>query len=507
MNCHTQTVRPLKTEVMRYGEYSKAGEFAYDRPFLWGSKRTGPDLARIGLRWPVAKLHYAHFEDPRSFAAKSNMPSYGWLKEYALKPASVQKHMDALGLTYNDEDINALDGKNELDALVAYMLWLGHAVKPDAAAASGLGAGAALFLDNCSGCHGAEGEGGFAPSLQDDVWLGKQGDISDERLIEIFTKGTDNGMPPYESAFTDGQVQDIVGHLRSLGMGAKQEKPTKGAEVFASNCAGCHKPDGTGGFGPNLTDNVWLGTEGDVSDERLIEIISKGTGKGMPPFAGAIPDEDISALVEHIRSIGAGGAPEASAAPEPDVPDVPEAPKVIKVPKVTEVPKVSGADIFAKKCAGCHKPDGTGGFGPNLTDNVWLGTEGDVPDERIIEIISKGTGKGMPSFAGAIPDEGISALVGHIRSIGTGGASEAAMPKVSGASVFAKKCAGCHKPDASGGFGPSLLDNVWFGKEGDITKDRLQEIVTKGTGRGMPPFGEVLDHDEMDAVVAFIMSL
>src|SRR5512136_1844963 len=74
-NCHTQTVRPLKTEVMRYGEYSKAGEFAYDHPFLWGSKRTGPDLARIGGKYPDG-WHYYHFEDPQSMFPKSNMPRY-----------------------------------------------------------------------------------------------------------------------------------------------------------------------------------------------------------------------------------------------------------------------------------------------------------------------------------------------------------------------------------------------------------------------------------------------
>ena len=389
MNCHTQTVRPLKTEVMRYGEYSKAGEFAYDRPFLWGSKRTGPDLARIGLRWPVAKLHYSHFEDPQSFAEKSNMPSYGWLKEHALKPDSILAHMDAQGFSYTDEDIKALGGKNELDALVSYMLWLGHAVKPASAAAADVGAGAALFSDNCSGCHGAEGEGGFGPSLQDKVWLGKEGDISDERLIEIFIKGTDNGMPPYEGAFTDEQVQDLLNHILVLGGGGEKTKtPSKGAQVFAGKCAGCHKPDGSGGFGPNLTDNVWLGKEGDVPDERLLEIISKGTGKGMPPFGGAIPDEDIKAVVDHIRSIGPGASS-----------------------------KVSGASVYADKCAGCHKPDASGGFGPSLLDNVWLGKEGDITGDRLEEIVSKGTGKGMPPFGDVLSNDELDAVVDFIKSL------------------------------------------------------------------------------------------
>ena len=397
MNCHTQTVRPLKTEVMRYGEYSKAGEFAYDRPFLWGSKRTGPDLARIGLRWSVAKLHYDHFEDPRAFAEKSNMPSYGWLKDYALKPASVRARMDAQGFTYTDDDIKALRGKSDLDALVAYMLWLGHAVKPASVMAS---PGAALFADNCTGCHGADGEGGFGPSLQDKVWLGKEGDIPDEALMEIFLMGTDNGMPPFEGAFTDEQVRDIVDHMRSLEGGGKQVKPTKGAQVFASRCAGCHKPDGSGDIGANLTDNVWLGKEGDISDERIREIISKGTGKGMPSWAGVITDEDINELVRHIRSINTGSSGSTSG---------PGA----TLPKA----KVSGASVFADKCAGCHKPDGSGGFGPSLLDNVWLGQEGEITEDRLEDIVSKGTGKGMPTFGDILSPDELDAVVSYVMGL------------------------------------------------------------------------------------------
>jgi cytochrome c oxidase cbb3-type subunit 2 len=138
--CHTQTVRPLKTEVMRYGEYSKAGEFAYDHPFLWGSKRTGPDLARIGGKYPDA-WHYAHFENPQQFLPESNMPAYAWLKKNKLDVQDVADHMKALDFPYTPEEINALNGKNEMDALVAYMQVIGAAVtkkaepKPQAAAA------------------------------------------------------------------------------------------------------------------------------------------------------------------------------------------------------------------------------------------------------------------------------------------------------------------------------------------------------------------------------------
>ena len=81
-------VRPLRTEVMRYGDFSKAGEFYYDHPFLWGSKRTGPDLARIGGKYPDA-WHYRHHEDPQSMFPKSNMPKYSFLKNAKLDPASI----------------------------------------------------------------------------------------------------------------------------------------------------------------------------------------------------------------------------------------------------------------------------------------------------------------------------------------------------------------------------------------------------------------------------------
>jgi len=134
-NCHTQTVRPLKTEVMRYGEYSKAGEFAYDHPFLWGSKRTGPDLARIGGKYPDA-WHYGHFESPQAFFAESNMPSYGWLKDNKIDPHEAESHMKTLEFPYTPDEIKALEGKTEMDALVAYIQVIGIAVTQKASPAA-----------------------------------------------------------------------------------------------------------------------------------------------------------------------------------------------------------------------------------------------------------------------------------------------------------------------------------------------------------------------------------
>jgi cytochrome c oxidase cbb3-type subunit 2 len=126
-NCHTQTVRPLKAEVLRYGEYSKAGEFAYDRPFLWGSKRTGPDLARIGGKYPDA-WHEIHFDNPQSMYAESNMPAYGWIKSNKLNPTCIESHMKANNFPFSPEEIAGLTTKTEMDALVAYMQVIGTAV-------------------------------------------------------------------------------------------------------------------------------------------------------------------------------------------------------------------------------------------------------------------------------------------------------------------------------------------------------------------------------------------
>ena len=133
-NCHSQMIRPFRAETERYGHYSVAGEFSYDRPFLWGSKRTGPDLHRVGGRYSDA-WHYAHLMNPRDVVPESNMPAYPWL-DRPLKDAALQRKMHALNKVglhkYSDEEIAAapaaLEGKTELDAVVAYLQGLGTAI-------------------------------------------------------------------------------------------------------------------------------------------------------------------------------------------------------------------------------------------------------------------------------------------------------------------------------------------------------------------------------------------
>ena len=134
-NCHSQMIRPFRAETERYGEYSKAGEFVYDRPFQWGSKRTGPDLARVGGRYSD-EWHRSHLNNPRDLVPESNMPGYPWLARNSADAGDIEtklKVLRLLGHPYSDADIagarKELDGKTEQDALIAYLQVLGTSLK------------------------------------------------------------------------------------------------------------------------------------------------------------------------------------------------------------------------------------------------------------------------------------------------------------------------------------------------------------------------------------------
>lgn len=238
--CHTQTVRPLQAEVMRYGDYSKAGEFAYDRPFLWGSKRTGPDLARVGGKY-TDKWHYKHFNDPRKIFTGSNMPAYGWLADHQVDPSATETRMKALGYSYTPEEIATLTDKTKLDALVAYMQTLGSAIprKPrppmiakgdknplvnDAAA---MADGKKIYEMNCAACHGIDAKGDIGPDLTDKEWVYVQSPVGDDTVFFIVADGTKKdqefegrkakgGMPSWGEFFGKKKIWSLVSYLRSL---------------------------------------------------------------------------------------------------------------------------------------------------------------------------------------------------------------------------------------------------------------------------------------------------
>ena len=134
-NCHSQMVRPFRAETERYGHYSVAGEFVYDRPFQWGSKRTGPDLARVGGRYND-EWHRIHLTNARDLVPESNMPGYPWLASNKLNPADIQpkmKVLKTLGHPYSDEEIakapDEIKDKTEMDAMIAYLQVLGTSMK------------------------------------------------------------------------------------------------------------------------------------------------------------------------------------------------------------------------------------------------------------------------------------------------------------------------------------------------------------------------------------------
>ena len=135
VGCHSQMIRPFRAETERYGHYSVAGESVWEHPFLWGSKRTGPDLARVGGRYSD-EWHYVHLMDPRAVVPESNMPAYPWLAENVLDGRLTARKMrvfQRFGVPYTDEDIeNAqadVEGHTEMEALIAYLQSLGTALR------------------------------------------------------------------------------------------------------------------------------------------------------------------------------------------------------------------------------------------------------------------------------------------------------------------------------------------------------------------------------------------
>ncbi len=269
MTCHTQTVRPLKSEVVRYkgnraeeptGRYSLAGEFAYDHPFLWGSKRTGPDLAFEGWIKPSAAWQRAHLVNPQSVVARSNMPAYAFLAEEKLDAAEIAAHMRALrrvGVPYGtDAEIagaaKEVEGKTAMDGLVAYLLSLGRAVNrglpelgieltqqnPLAHSVEAVVRGRKLWMDNgCGACHGDEayGQADVAPDLLDESFLGVAGDMSDAAYFAMIKGGSDvkkalkrpgveaGGMQGFAADLSDEEIWAIVSWLRSQKAHEAQE--------------------------------------------------------------------------------------------------------------------------------------------------------------------------------------------------------------------------------------------------------------------------------------------
>jgi cytochrome c oxidase cbb3-type subunit 2 len=263
-NCHTQTVRPLRTEVARYGDYSRPEESAWDRPFLWGSRRTGPDLARLGGRYPDA-WHYRHMANPQAMFSTSNMPAYAWLAKEKLDTSLTAKKVAVLGFGYDAAEVArqlaafretvaapsyasaqvrsqvtpaARQGEiTELDALVAYLQKLGRDLKaaqnsvagaataeaaeaknPYAADRAAEEEGEKIFKENCRSCHGENGAGGFGPKLA--TTSHKYGG-SDADLFASISGGRPGGMPVFLPQLGKDRVWKTVTYIRRLEGGSR----------------------------------------------------------------------------------------------------------------------------------------------------------------------------------------------------------------------------------------------------------------------------------------------
>ena len=223
-NCHSQTVRTLAADVERYGNgggYSKTGEFVYDRPHLWGSRRTGPDLARIGLKYPDPKgaWHRKHMENPQSVVPASNMPAYAFLDK-PLDTTYSERKMKLLKFPYTQADLDELKGKTEMDAIIAYMRKLGSDIpvkKAEAAAQAPMvqknpfndlksikTEAVSIYARDCASCHGDKRQGNLGPAL-------KGSGKTDAELFVIISKGLEsNGMPAFGSSLDEQNIWKLV---------------------------------------------------------------------------------------------------------------------------------------------------------------------------------------------------------------------------------------------------------------------------------------------------------
>lgn len=232
-NCHTQTVRPLKADVLRYGEISQPGESAYERPFLWGSKRTGPDLSRLSGMYSD-DWHKAHLINPQAFYPTSNMPKYPWLETKKIDVEEMKKHADALKIPYTDAEIKELENATELDAMVAYLQKLGshvtntHSVKVDEeafmqintpkTAKIDLDRARVLYDTLCIGCHGETGQKSIDKYTLTSIPFSEiDPNAADGELFVYIANGMEGVMPAHLKIMTQDEIWSLVALVKQIG--------------------------------------------------------------------------------------------------------------------------------------------------------------------------------------------------------------------------------------------------------------------------------------------------
>ncbi|MDH3605869.1 MAG: c-type cytochrome [Acidimicrobiia bacterium] len=307
-----------------------------------------------------------------------------------------------------------------------------------------------IYTQQCSPCHGAEGEGSaFGPAL-----IGGTSSVDDR--IDVISSGS-GAMPAFGPTLTQDQIAQLVALIDSLS-GAPDSPVQLGARVYADNCASCHGVDAGGGIGPSLKTTT-------DSHDSLIASVSQGTGS-MPGFADQLAAAEIEAVIAFLEDLSGAGV---------------------------EPPAGDAEGLFADYCSRCHGPDASGGVGPALKTSRLTPAE-------MVPVIGNGRGA-MPAFSAILTSAEVDALVVFLQENRTvGGDGSAVLDATAGRDIYVAACSTCHGLNAGGGVGPRLTN----------TRLTINEIISQVFGAhsaGMPTFEGVLDAVQVQDVARYVLKL
>ncbi len=312
-----------------------------------------------------------------------------------------------------------------------------------------------IYVQQCSPCHGVEGEGSaFGPAL-----TGRPFSIDDR--IAVISSGS-GAMPAFGPTLTQNQIAALAALIDSLSVApdtAPDDPVELGARVYADNCANCHGADAEGGVGPNLQTTT-------EPHDSLIASVSQGRGS-MPGFADQMAPAEVEAVIAFLEDLSGEGV---------------------------EPPTGQGEGLFADYCSRCHGPDASGGVGPALKTSTLTAAE-------MVPVIGNGRGA-MPSFAAILTPADVDALVYYLQATRTaGGDGSPVLPDpTAGRDIYVAACSTCHGLNAGGGVGPRLTN----------TRLTVNEIISQVFGAhsaGMPTFEGVLDAIQVQDVARYVLAL
>lgn len=319
-----------------------------------------------------------------------------------------------------------------------------------------------IYAGSCSACHGASGEGGVGPGLQEIATP-----LADQ--VVIIRDGAGD-MPSFGGRLSEQELEAVAAFSVAF-QGEPADTPPvdtgeRGAEVYAAYCAECHGMDAEGGTGPNLTRST-------LSRDELSAIVGDGRGT-MAGFAEVLAPIDLEAVIAFAEDIR-----------------VPE----VERPALADPALVAhGAQLFIDTCARCHGPDASGGVGPALKASL-------LTDAELVSVISNGRGA-MPGFSALLNAGDIDALVGYVDATRAAAGNEVVIPQdaLLGSQVYVVTCATCHGLDGGGGLGPQLAST-------ELSANEIISRVFGGHPEGMPAFEAELDPVQIKEVAQYILTI